>query len=151
MGNLLCMQPASALLHHVTSIHITGSPLLKLHTHQTFCLSVTLYPLPPQVRREMLAQAQNGIIIPPLTSFDGNVITPGTPFMARLAAHLRRFLAYKVGSDSDWRHIQVIPAHMHIPIPTHGTVTVGTPRSKHGLTHSEPTPISQKGVRLLSS
>lgn len=56
----------------------------------------------------MLAQARNGIIIPPLTAFDGNVITPGTPFMARLATHLRRFFAYKVGSDPDWRHIQVM-------------------------------------------
>ena len=62
----------------------------------------------------MLAQARNGIIIPPLTSFDGNVITPGTPFMACLAAHLRRFLAYKVGNDLDWRHIQVIPALVHV-------------------------------------
>ena len=64
----------------------------------------------------MLAQARNGIIIPPLTSFDGNVITPGTPFMARLAAHLRRFLAYKVGNDSDWRHIQVNPALVHVVV-----------------------------------
>ena len=64
----------------------------------------------------MLAQARNGIIIPPLTSFDGNVITPGTPFMARLADHLRRFLAYKVGHDSDWRHIQVIPALVHVVV-----------------------------------
>ena len=78
-----------------------------------FALSVTICPVVLQVRREMLAQARNGIIIPPLTSFDGNVITPGTPFMARLAAHLRRFLAYKVGNDSDWRHIQVIPALVH--------------------------------------
>lgn len=87
--------------------------LSKLHTTTFFALSVTLCPFVLQVRREMLAQARNGIIIPPLTSFDGNVITPGTPFMARLAAHLRRFLAYKVGNDSHWRHIQVIPALMH--------------------------------------
>lgn len=94
----------------------------------------------------MLAQARNGIIIPPLTSFDGNVITPGTPFMARLAAHLRRFLAYKVGSDSDWRHIQVIPAHMHIPV---STVTVGTFRAKHGQAQSQATPTCPKGCKLL--
>lgn len=62
----------------------------------------------------MLAQARNGIIIPPLTAFDGNVITPGTPFMARLATHLQRFIAYKVGSDPDWRHIQVTLAPLHV-------------------------------------
>ena len=60
-----------------------------------------------QIRREMLAQARNAIIIPPLTPFDGNVITPGTPFMARLAADLLRFIEHKIGSDPDWRHIQV--------------------------------------------
>lgn len=98
----------------------------------------------------MLAQARNGIIIPPLTSFDGNVITPGTPFMARLAAHLRRFLAYKVGSDSDWRHIQVSAVHVHITVPhMHCTVTVGTLRSKDGCAQSDATPISQKDGRLM--
>ena len=55
----------------------------------------------------MLAQARNAIIIPPLTSFDGNVITPGTPFMARLAAQLRRWLEYKVASNPDWQGMQV--------------------------------------------
>jgi len=55
----------------------------------------------------MLAQARNAIIIPPLTSFDGNVVTPGTPFMARLAAQLRRWLEYKVASNPDWQGMQV--------------------------------------------
>ena len=55
----------------------------------------------------MLAQARNAIIISPLTSFDGNVITPGTPFMARLAAQLRRWLEYKVASNPDWQGMQV--------------------------------------------
>ena len=55
----------------------------------------------------MLAQARNAIIIPPLTFFDGNVITPGTPFMARLAAQLRRWLEYKVASNPDWQGMQV--------------------------------------------
>ena len=63
-----------------------------------------------QVRREMLAQARNAIIIPPLTAFDGNVITPGTPFMARLAAQLRCLIEHKVGNDPDWRHLQVMLA-----------------------------------------
>lgn len=55
----------------------------------------------------MLAQARNAIIIPPLTSFDGNVITPGTPFMARLTAQLQRWLEHKVASNPDWQRLQV--------------------------------------------
>ena len=35
--------------------------------------------------------------IPPLPSFNGNVITPGTAFMDRLSQHLRAFLARKLG------------------------------------------------------
>ena len=77
---------------------------------QGFLIVSPICPLALQVRREMLAQACNAIIIPPLTAFDGNVITPGTPFMARLAAHLRQLIEHKVGSDPDWRHLQVIIA-----------------------------------------
>ncbi|KAL0046758.1 hypothetical protein WJX82_009320 [Trebouxia sp. C0006] len=68
-----------------------------------------------EIRREMLAQARNAIIIPPLTSFDGNVITPGTPFMARLAAQLRRWLEYKVASNPDWQGMQVVLSDSNEP------------------------------------
>lgn len=63
-----------------------------------------------QIRREMLAQARNSIIIPPTAAFDGNVITPGTPFMARLADQLRRFIEYKIASNPGWQRMQVITA-----------------------------------------
>ncbi|DBA90633.1 TPA: 5'-3' exoribonuclease 2 [Trebouxia sp. C0004] len=68
-----------------------------------------------EIRREMLAQARNAIIIPPLNSFDGNVITPGTPFMARLAAQLRRWLEYKVASDPGWLSMQVVLSDSNEP------------------------------------
>ncbi len=36
-------------------------------------------------------------------AFDSNCITPGTPFMARLAAHLRFFVRRKIAEDPAWR------------------------------------------------
>ena len=39
--------------------------------------------------------------------FDSNVITPGTPFMARLAVYLRSFIARKLTYDPGWKNIQV--------------------------------------------
>jgi hypothetical protein len=49
--------------------------------------------------------------IPPLPSFDGNAITPGTSFMSRLSAHLRNFFKMKLESDPEWQHLLVgVPA-----------------------------------------
>lgn len=48
------------------------------------------------------------IVIPELPSFDGNVITPGTAFMARLAAMLRGFFATKLQTDPAWADIAVV-------------------------------------------
>lgn len=62
-----------------------------------------------QVRREMAAEMgpTGGAKIPPLPAFDGNVITPGTAFMSRLADHLRTFFRQKLGSDPDWASLAV--------------------------------------------
>lgn len=48
-----------------------------------------------------------GAPIPPLPSFDGNVITPGTSFMARMSAHLRLFLEQKLACDPQWAGLLV--------------------------------------------
>ena len=51
--------------------------------------------------------------IPPLPSFDGNAITPGTSFMSRLSAHLRSFFEMKLESDPEWQHLLVgLPARL---------------------------------------
>ena len=55
----------------------------------------------------MTAQAKNAVNIPAATAFDGNVITPGTPFMARLVFHLQQFVERKVANDPDWQCMQV--------------------------------------------
>ncbi len=48
------------------------------------------------------------VVIPELPSFDGNVITPGTAFMARLAAMLRGFFATKLQTDPAWADVAVV-------------------------------------------
>lgn len=41
-------------------------------------------------------------------SFDSNCITPGTPFMERLGAHLRFFVRKKIAEDPAWRGPTII-------------------------------------------
>ncbi len=60
------------------------------------------WSFPVQVRREMGAVLGPEARIPELPSFDGNVITPGTAFMARLAGMLRALFAAKLGADPCW-------------------------------------------------
>ena len=55
----------------------------------------------------MLAETKIAVNIPQAAAFDGNVITPGTPFMARLAHQLQRFVELKVARDPDWQRMQV--------------------------------------------
>ena len=46
----------------------------------------------------------------PKKAFDSNVITPGTPFMSKLAEYLRSFIQRKVTFDPGWKDIQVCAA-----------------------------------------
>uniref|UniRef100_A0A0K0FXX6 5'-3' exoribonuclease n=1 Tax=Strongyloides venezuelensis TaxID=75913 RepID=A0A0K0FXX6_STRVS len=47
--------------------------------------------------------------------FDGNCITPGTPFMDRLTKALRYYIAYKIKSDPSWANIHVILSDASVP------------------------------------
>jgi 5'-3' exonuclease len=40
--------------------------------------------------------------------FDSNCITPGTPFMERLSAHIQYFVRAKLRDDAKWRGLQVV-------------------------------------------
>ena len=58
-----------------------------------------------QVRREVAAEVP-GAFIPPIPNWDSNVITPGTVFMAKLAASLREYLCRRLSTHPHWQHIQ---------------------------------------------
>ena len=62
--------------------------------------------------------AKEGREMPPKSSkqpFDSNVITPGTPFMDRLALFLRDFTNMKLSTDPGWRNIRVILSDGSVP------------------------------------
>ena len=59
-------------------------------------------------RNRLMAE---GIAVPPPKKeeahFDSNCITPGTPFMARLADALRYYIHDRVTNDASWANIEV--------------------------------------------
>ncbi|GAA6063728.1 hypothetical protein JCM10212_001629 [Sporobolomyces blumeae] len=58
---------------------------------------------------------RRGEEIPEGDGFDSNCITPGTPFMARLSAQLKYFIAKKVSEDADWRGVEIILSGHEVP------------------------------------
>ncbi|CCD25387.1 ssRNA exonuclease RAT1 NDAI_0F00680 [Naumovozyma dairenensis CBS 421] len=48
-------------------------------------------------------------------TWDSNAITPGTPFMDKLAAALRYWTAFKLATDPGWKSLQVIISDATVP------------------------------------
>lgn len=48
-------------------------------------------------------------------AWDSNAITPGTPFMDKLAAGLRYWTAFKLATDPGWKNLQVIISDATVP------------------------------------
>ena len=51
---------------------------------------------------------RKGEKLPEEKAFDSNCITPGTPFMARLSAHLKYYVTKRISEDAEWRNVKVI-------------------------------------------
>lgn len=47
--------------------------------------------------------------------FDSNCITPGTPFMERLASHLRFFIRHKISEDQAWQKPTIVFSGHDVP------------------------------------
>lgn len=63
-----------------------------------------------EIRGESIDEAIKG-----KRSWDSNAITPGTPFMDKLATALRYWVAYKLTSDPGWANVQVIISDATVP------------------------------------
>lgn len=63
-----------------------------------------------ELRGEMIDEAIKG-----KKSWDSNAITPGTPFMDRLALALRYWVAYKLSTEPGWANLQVIISDATVP------------------------------------
>jgi 5'-3' exoribonuclease 2 len=68
-----------------------------------------------RIRKE---HAASGISVPEKPhqeKFDSNCITPGTPFMTKLAECLRYYIASRMNSDEGWSKIKVILSDASVP------------------------------------
>lgn len=48
-------------------------------------------------------------------TWDSNAITPGTPFMDKLASALRYWISFKLATDPGWKNLQVIISDATVP------------------------------------
>jgi 5'-3' exoribonuclease 2 len=65
------------------------------------------------IRKEL---TKNGQKLPPAKkAWDSNVITPGTPFMLRLAEFIRFYIRKRINTDKAWQNIRVIFSDASIP------------------------------------
>jgi len=65
------------------------------------------------IRNDLIKKGQK--VPPAAKAWDSNVITPGTPFMLRLAEFIRFYIRKRISTDKAWQQIRVIFSDASIP------------------------------------
>ena len=83
------------------------APRAKMNQQRTrrFCTAQEAGVAADQAQRQR--EKHGTQLDPKLTSFDSNLITPGTQFITQLGVHLRNFIHRKITFDPGWQSIQV--------------------------------------------
>lgn len=74
-----------------------------------------------KLKKEWLARGlklpkhMSGPDVDPKSEFDRNVITPGTPFMAKVAASLNFHVEWALHNDPAWKHLTVLFSSAQVP------------------------------------
>jgi len=72
--------------------------------------------LEDELREELILQGTSADKLPPhKVHWDSNVITPGTPFMDKIAKGIRYFVYKKINEDKAWTGIKVIISDASVP------------------------------------
>ena len=71
--------------------------------------------LEESIREELQRNGGTNAPPPPKKPWDSNVITPGTPFMIRLAEFLRFYIRKRITTDKAWKTIRVVFSDASIP------------------------------------
>lgn len=76
-----------------------------------------LQELETNVRNELAAAGEQVPELAALKSkpWDSNVITPGTPFMLKIATFLRFYIRKRISTDSNWKNIRVMFSDASLP------------------------------------
>eukprot|EP01029_Cantina_marsupialis_P021660 TRINITY_DN522_c0_g1_i1.p1 TRINITY_DN522_c0_g1~~TRINITY_DN522_c0_g1_i1.p1 ORF type:complete len:1017 (+),score=410.54 TRINITY_DN522_c0_g1_i1:93-3143(+) len=93
------------------------APRAKMNQQRArrFCSARELDEIDEAEAEARAAFKKKGVVFSQKKRFDHNVITPGTPFMAKLSLFLRHFIHDKMTNDTAWSKIKVILSDASVP------------------------------------